>query len=532
MTVAAELRDRRDASGDASPVPRRYWWLRRLAVAGACFVVFLVLLRLVWGWEANRRLEAEIERYRAAGQPVYAREFDAVLDAVPDEENAALLYEKAIASVVSASAAGLTIDDFYRPDAAKQFTENANDAREIVEANRAVLAIVREARDRPQVAWSARLEGSAAAGLQTMGVGQRDLLKLLWMTATQQRLDGDHAAAFETFKDAVAMCEAIGSHPTLIANIVAVGSERLALTIVEDMTGGIRFDSGNGSKADGVRPVSREVVKALALRLLDQGEVQDAALMSRYGDRAYYLDILDAINRRGLGVVVTFRSGVCGAWDRALGFVQRPLFTLDLLRAMNVATLSAGAIGVSDWPNAVQHLEAIEENKSMFRSFTSPLINHPFGDDRGWVHRVIELNFQSLATRRMAATALAILLYEHDHGRRPATLAELAPEYLPGVPVDPFSPDGAEIRYRADAERPRLYSVGSDGVDDGGMTLVEALERGVETRDIHFDLGGRKDRWTEVLASRPSGEAVDYDHDPEEGEREQDEQQSSQGEPE
>ena len=74
-----------------SLVPKRYRWLKRLMILCGALLVGLVLLRWWWGFEANRRLQAQIEQYRAAGQPVYVSEFDAELDAVPDEENAALL---------------------------------------------------------------------------------------------------------------------------------------------------------------------------------------------------------------------------------------------------------------------------------------------------------------------------------------------------------------------------------------------------------------------------------------------------------
>ncbi len=68
----------------------------------------------------------------------------------------------------------------------------------------------------------------------------------------------------------------------------------------------------------------------------------------------------------------------------------------------------------------------------------------------------------------MAAIALAIRLYVLDHGRRPARLEALVPDYLPAVPDDPFARDGRAIRYRSDEAQPLLYSVWLNGADDGG----------------------------------------------------------------
>jgi hypothetical protein len=43
------------------------------------------------------------------------------------------------------------------------------------------------------------------------------------------------------------------------------------------------------------------------------------------------------------------------------------------------------------------------------------------------------------------------------------------PAYLPAVPKDPFAAGGKPLRYSAsDPAVPSVYSVGEDGVDDGG----------------------------------------------------------------
>ncbi|MBN1675722.1 MAG: hypothetical protein JXR37_32060 [Kiritimatiellae bacterium] len=69
---------------------------------------------------------------------------------------------------------------------------------------------------------------------------------------------------------------------------------------------------------------------------------------------------------------------------------------------------------------------------------------------------------------RSTRLALAILLFKSATGRVPADLNELVPACLDAVPVDPF--DGKPIRYRRDPDGAwRVYSVGPDGTDDGGV---------------------------------------------------------------
>ncbi len=95
----------------------------------------------------------------------------------------------------------------------------------------------------------------------------------------------------------------------------------------------------------------------------------------------------------------------------------------------------------------------------------------------------------------MAATALAIRLYETDNVERPGKLSALVPDYLPAVPVDPFSPDASPIRYQPHDEgnkRARLYSVGRDGKDNGGVRHRSSDRRtDREGSDIPFDLSAK-----------------------------------------
>lgn len=71
------------------------------------------------------------------------------------------------------------------------------------------------------------------------------------------------------------------------------------------------------------------------------------------------------------------------------------------------------------------------------------------------------------ASRRTVIIAIALKRFQLRHGHLPADLAALAPEFLGGVPRDPV--DGQPLRYRPNNDGSfLLYSVGEDGVDDGG----------------------------------------------------------------
>ncbi len=83
--------------------------------------------------------------------------------------------------------------------------------------------------------------------------------------------------------------------------------------------------------------------------------------------------------------------------------------------------------------------------------------------------RTIQTHFRTLVDQHLAATSLAMRWYALEHnGQFPPTLDVLVPRYLPKIPIDVLTADSHPIRYLARAQNPAIYSVGENGVDDGG----------------------------------------------------------------
>lgn len=77
-------------------------------------------------------------------------------------------------------------------------------------------------------------------------------------------------------------------------------------------------------------------------------------------------------------------------------------------------------------------------------------------------------------------TLLGMRAHQLKHGRLPAKLDELVPEFLPRVPVDDF--DGQPLRYSPSDKL--LYSVSRDGDDDKGVET----DRSKHTPDYVFSI--------------------------------------------
>jgi hypothetical protein len=72
---------------------------------------------------------------------------------------------------------------------------------------------------------------------------------------------------------------------------------------------------------------------------------------------------------------------------------------------------------------------------------------------------------------------LALQAYQLDHHEYPVKLTDLVPHYLTAIPDDPFAKSGPPI-YRRQGAQYLLYSIGPDGIDDGGKPFTTKLTTG------------------------------------------------------
>jgi len=87
-----------------------------------------------------------------------------------------------------------------------------------------------------------------------------------------------------------------------------------------------------------------------------------------------------------------------------------------------------------------------------------------------------------VAHERLVMTELALRCFQAENGRMPERLDEIVTNCLAKVPDDPFS--GRPLVYRPRGTNWLLYSVGTDGVDDGGRPAGRGLSA---SGDILFD---------------------------------------------
>ncbi len=184
------------------------------------------------------------------------------------------------------------------------------------------------------------------------------------------------------------------------------------------------------------------------------------------------------------GTISLLSGDLAPALSRVHGAALRPFVLNDarlMLRHMSGLIEAAAAENLAAFRQRAPAVPQKVSDRPVVHSLSSMLLPSV---DTGLVR------YRVMAHRRLAATALAIRLYSLEHdGRRPGDLAELVPTLLAKVPADPLAADGAGLRYVNDAQRPRIYSVGEDGTDDGGDDTERRLPLAMRgPMDIVFDL--------------------------------------------
>jgi hypothetical protein len=116
----------------------------------------------------------------------------------------------------------------------------------------------------------------------------------------------------------------------------------------------------------------------------------------------------------------------------------------------------------TDVKPALEQFEIRAKDKNFYDRLRYPDTGFPIE-----LSSVVKKALRAETDRSLTICAIALKRYSLRHGKPPASLAALVPEFLPSVPIDYM--DGKPVKYHLNAGGSfTLYSVGEDGKDDGG----------------------------------------------------------------
>jgi hypothetical protein len=473
--VAAPLIDDQPSTLHESPYPPRFWWLKRIACAWILFFLFLVALRLWWGHRADRACEAAVRRAADLGTRTRPSEYDG--GALPDDRNTVALLEKAGTFTTTSARENEVLD--LASGGAKLSEEDLRVVEALRLRNPEVISTFKVAKDLDRVEWKPQ-QGLSA---------HRMLCKFIATSVAYfHQIDRD-ALAVAALDDLHYLADVLAKESTLIGHFVALAGYAQGFRQVEAMAPNLCVTDEEPPQAE--RCAGREDVRKLIDRLLDQAALRHSAIKAAERELALQLDSIEAM-RSGKVSATSLGIGVPAAPSRlarTLLWPFTPLYAFDGAICVDFAIANVRAIRQQTWPKLQAELPA---EVGMGGNIVDRTL-HPLTSILQFsLERAFWLQFLAIAQQRMAAVAFAIRLYELDHGRRPSELLELVPDYLNAIPIDPFSATGEPIRYRPDAERAILYSIGRNGTDDRGQ--YQTLSGGridYEALDIPFFLDGR-----------------------------------------
>jgi hypothetical protein len=349
-------------------------------------------------------------------------------------------------------------------------------AREFLDGISKPLALVRQARECGTVhGFNYDAEDPISNNVGPIQ-GFMSLARALRTAAVSAHELGDDAAAFGYLRDSLAMANSVEKVPTLISDMIGISIRAITCFAVEDIAPTLRV---------GARGADRQEVAALIRELADlrspREHLRNALIGERNVTTPAYVRLSDD-------------PSYGASWDSTGDTVPLKLpGPAILLQAREhiqfINTHIAQAVRSDyspprEYPEFVGDCGRLREMSRWLNFMMTPALK-----------RAYILHFRAMSVQQMAAVALAIRLYECDHGRRPAALAELCPKYLPAVPADPFDPAGKEIRYLPNAKHPMLYVVGQERKDHQGRFAANSVKSvNMDVLDMPFFLNADREQ--------------------------------------
>lgn len=420
------------------PYPVRYWWLKWICMLAMSLLLLLTITRLIWGWDAQRRLRAELDAARARGEPVVPEEFRA--KELPDSENYVIALQQVLSArkpnIDSPSASDMEFENYLPlPPEWHAMTKTA------ISGQAAVFAAIKTTRSLDQSNWQIIPSRSSGLGaLSSLGAA-RGLANLFADAAVYLHLQGDDIASLDATFDMLRLGRSIRSLPTLVGFLVGVGIDSLTVSRLQIISPGLL------SRPD---DQVRQRVERL-IELLSDAELTPQVTRALWAERAYGIDLTDSMASNAV--------------------LLRPMYDLESRRYAQIVRNTI--LSLSDPALRVQMPQT--EGSYLGGAVTTGQYSRYLSYSGTGLYRIAIVHDRALFERRAAAVSLAVRLYQLDHQNQwPGTLADLVPRYLPRLPADPLSPTREPLKYVIlnNGTRPMIYSRGENGEDQRSVASI------------------------------------------------------------
>jgi hypothetical protein len=447
----------------------------RLRWAGVFAILALILLWLAWWRIAEHQLASRLQAIRAAGEPIEQQDF--AQPQLPPEHNAATYYRQAFGAMT------LTVPNnsvFLNEKYPYYSQASLLSAAKAVAANVPLLARARQAASFPQAQWGFGPGSQWMAQSSRLINGTRRLGDFLADAALDAHFSGDDREAIERLFDLFALAGAVSQHmssPWEASEKQLLAMERLEIILAD-------LQIAAPSSAATQRAVDSNRLRQMIDLLLDEQTARRQLRSALQVRRVEKLDMLQTL--------------------QSSATVLYPMLTAETTHMLDQTVVEQQATEQEDLPHALALVDALRtpertnaagddvDPERSSRVFSSVYANQ--------AEYLIRNQFRLRTERRVAAAAIAIRLFRAEHGRWPAKLQELVPQYLPAVPTDLFLPGHVPINYKifrgtpvGAGDRPMLFfavtasarpTLPPDDPSFGWMEGLRPLGQDIQWRDL------------------------------------------------
>ena len=421
------------------------------------FVVFLLPPGL-WFYRditAGRQLQAKLDALRAQGMPVTIA--GAAPQPVPDEENAAVLYQQVfqVQFGPGAYSSGRNIGGLSSADQEVLFSYYREADRQLTEPIRELLTrpsvqrdleVLRRASQRPHCVFPVNWEDGVGAVFPHF-THLRQAARTLSMQTHLCASGGDIEEAMAWCEVSLRMSEHAASEPTLIAQLVAIAMQAISLEAFQRHILPARIPPAAADRFE---------------RYLREIDMYESFTRAIVGERAMGFEALDRLYH---GADLPYD------WDYYLGpeltrlYLSRLCRPLHKLDKMIYLDHMGKQIQISKLParSAMPKLAALETDLHKLRPWQGILTIMLYPR----YARISEKRDEAMAQIGLCRIALMLKNYKQQRGHYPADLPQLRGTVDCELPEDPFT--GQPFVYQLDGAGFELYSVGPDLDDDGGI---------------------------------------------------------------
>jgi competence protein ComGC len=460
--------------------PRRRWPTRvaLLILIGLLFLAVPFLGYFYISWKADREMDAviaEIER----GDPHW-RFNDMIADRKPiaDADNPALVCGKVDALLRRNGANGYNLsENQWRLFDNMSSVHLLNDAqtailRETLNKHTEAVKLGRTLKDYP---GEGRFAINYTASFISINLDPlqhtRTVMTMLQHDAMLRAEDGDQAGALESSQAILVAARAIGEEPYLIAALIRYAGEAIAVNALERTL----------AQCDAVPADQLKNLQELLAKEIDAPVLAQAMRGERGGFDGMIAELKDGNVRLSAIIGRPTGSGNLEDWliDTFPGVMLagRPEYLRLMTQAVEAAKLPPE-----------QQAEAFKEVEQATRKSNAVVVRLLMPA----VSKVSDANRRTRANMRCAMVGIAAERYRLAHEEWPASLDELVKKgWIASVPLDPY--DGQPLRYKLRHDGVTVYSVGPDGVDNGGnINRDRPFESGTDQGFLLWDVGARR----------------------------------------